>query len=269
MELQKIFLLLRFFNQISCNKGLKAKISCFCICFLCLTPPLPRPKCSRIRKTASFLTSHRLRKNKNQHPWSFTNGAKSVVNVERHQFLRKIANFYQLSEWNENIACFYYFFILEIFKFKYDKLFVRHSASISKFEWFEQPWSLDPENHILCLTLLTSSRKLKVGTNFVGSNAEFTTEKLDGDLIQILLQIHNFQRIIFRIFGHQSRKMVLNKAKKNNKTCLNEVIIQLSSHLPQTGIKDFSISNLLSLFFSRCCWSSFLHKSISWFSWWL
>ena len=31
------------------------------------------------------------------------------------------------------------FFVLEIFKFKYDKVFVRHSASISKFEWFEQP----------------------------------------------------------------------------------------------------------------------------------
>ena len=31
------------------------------------------------------------------------------------------------------------FFVLEIYKFKYDKVFVRHSASISKFEWFEQP----------------------------------------------------------------------------------------------------------------------------------
>ena len=32
-------------------------------------------------------------------------------------------------------------FVLEIFKFKYDKVFVRYSASISKFEWFEQPWN--------------------------------------------------------------------------------------------------------------------------------
>ena len=31
------------------------------------------------------------------------------------------------------------FFVLEIFKFKYDKVFVRYSASISKFKWFEQP----------------------------------------------------------------------------------------------------------------------------------
>ena len=70
-------------------------------------------------------------------------------------FWRKITNFYQLSEWNENsqYVCFitlvysstFYslflsFFVLEIFKFKYDKVFVGHSASISKFQWFEQLW---------------------------------------------------------------------------------------------------------------------------------
>ena len=38
LELQKIFLPVRFFNQISCNKGLKAKISHFLMCFFCLTP---------------------------------------------------------------------------------------------------------------------------------------------------------------------------------------------------------------------------------------
>ena len=33
------------------------------------------------------------------------------------------------------------FFVLEIFKFKYAwQVFVRYSASITKFEWFEQPW---------------------------------------------------------------------------------------------------------------------------------
>ena len=35
-ELQKIFLLVKFFNQILCNKSLKAKISCFFSCFFCL-----------------------------------------------------------------------------------------------------------------------------------------------------------------------------------------------------------------------------------------
>ena len=66
-------------------------------------------------------------------------------------FWRKIVSFYLLSEWNENIcsiaalysstfcSLFLPFFVLEIFKYKY-KVFVRHSASISKFEWFEQLW---------------------------------------------------------------------------------------------------------------------------------
>ena len=43
---QKIFLLVRFFNWISCNKDLKAKISRFFTCFFCLTPL--RLECSRI-----------------------------------------------------------------------------------------------------------------------------------------------------------------------------------------------------------------------------
>ena len=59
LELQKIFLLVRFFNRISCNKDLKAKISRF-TCFFCLTPL--RLECFRSRKTTSFLTSHRLTK---------------------------------------------------------------------------------------------------------------------------------------------------------------------------------------------------------------
>ena len=38
LELQKIFLLVGFFNWISCNKSLKAKISHFFTCFFCLNP---------------------------------------------------------------------------------------------------------------------------------------------------------------------------------------------------------------------------------------
>ena len=75
LELQKIFLLVRFFNWISCNKGLKAKISCFFTCFFCLTPL--GLECSRSRKTASFLTSHRLEKYKNLHQQSFMTGVKT------------------------------------------------------------------------------------------------------------------------------------------------------------------------------------------------
>ena len=51
------------------NKGLKAKISCFFSCFLCLT--CLRLECSRIRKTTEF------------HKWS-----ESVVHFENHQFLK-------------------------------------------------------------------------------------------------------------------------------------------------------------------------------------
>ena len=76
LEFQKIFLLVRFFNWISCNKDLKAKISRFFTCFFCLTPL--RLECSRSRKTASFLTSHTLKKHKNLHPGVFTNGAKTL-----------------------------------------------------------------------------------------------------------------------------------------------------------------------------------------------
>ena len=68
LELQKIFVIVRFFNQISCNKGLKAKISCFFLVFFLFQPPL-RLECSRIRKIASFLMSHRLKKYKNFYLW--------------------------------------------------------------------------------------------------------------------------------------------------------------------------------------------------------
>ena len=86
--------------------------------------------------------------------------------------------------------------------------------------------------------------------SFVGPNAKFTAVKLDGVnyLIQFFLQTHNLQRLVFRIFRHQSSKMISNKAKKITKLASMNGVIQLSSHPPQTGIKGFWISNLLSLF---------------------
>ena len=75
-RLQKIFLMVRFFNWISCNKGLKAKFSCFFVVFFFIyLTPLIR-KFSKIRKTVFFLTSHRLKKYKKLHPRGFTNGVK-------------------------------------------------------------------------------------------------------------------------------------------------------------------------------------------------
>ena len=79
LELQKIFLLVRFFNRISCNKGLKAKISRFFTCFFCLTPL--GLECSRSRKTALFLMM------------SGRNRLKNTVNIENGQFLKENCEF--------------------------------------------------------------------------------------------------------------------------------------------------------------------------------
>ena len=55
-------------------KGWKAKISCFCSCFL--FNPM-RLECLRIRKAALFFPSHRLKKYRNLHPQHFRNGAET------------------------------------------------------------------------------------------------------------------------------------------------------------------------------------------------
>ena len=58
-------------------------------------------------------------------------------------------------------SLFLSFFILEIFKFKYDKFFVRHSTSISKFKWSEQVWTVvDNELSIKVKVLLSEISKL-------------------------------------------------------------------------------------------------------------
>ena len=82
------------------------------------------------------------------HKWS-----ENMVNVENCNFLKVSCNFQSLVwvKWKQSVCSisflysttFYIFFlpfvVLKIFKFKYRKFFVRHSASISKFEWSEQP----------------------------------------------------------------------------------------------------------------------------------
>ena len=97
--------------------------------------------------------SHRLNKYKNLHPWSFTKWSENVVNVENANFLKANCEFLSVIwvKWKQSVCCiillysstfyslFLPFFMLEIFKLKYDKFFVRHSAFIFKFEWFEQP----------------------------------------------------------------------------------------------------------------------------------
>ena len=119
----------------------------FFFLFFCLT--LPRVECSRIRKAASFLKSHGVKKYKNLHWWNFTDGTKAL-NVENNYFLKVNFGFLLVIwvTWKQSVCSIillYYnsfyslflpFFVLEIFKFEYDKFFVRCSASISKFKSF-------------------------------------------------------------------------------------------------------------------------------------
>ena len=90
--------------------------------------------------------------------------SKNVVNVENPQFLKENYEFLSVIclKWEQSVcsitllysstfySLFLPFFVLEIFKFKYDKVFVRHSASISKFEWFEQlcGWNLNKSKNL-------------------------------------------------------------------------------------------------------------------------
>ena len=93
------------------------------------------------------------------HEWS-----ENVVNVENHQVLKINCEFLSVIwiKWKQSVSSttpcsstfyslFLSFFVLEIFIFKYDKFFIRHCASISKFKWFDQPWLYD--NHLLMLML--------------------------------------------------------------------------------------------------------------------
>ena len=73
---------------------------------------------------------------------------------EIHQFLKGNCRLLSVTwaKWKQSIcsvtlpcsstfySLFILFFVLEIFEFKCRNFFVRHSASISKFKWFEQLW---------------------------------------------------------------------------------------------------------------------------------
>ena len=153
LELQKIFLLVGFFNWISCNKSLKAKISHFFTCFFCLNPrgwnvlEAERLLCSwrhighiGWRNTKICIHGASWMEQKCVKCWkSPIFEGKLWVFISYLSEMKIVSMFY-----NPSLFTFYSlflsFFVLEIFKFKYDKVFIRHSASISKFEWFEQPW---------------------------------------------------------------------------------------------------------------------------------
>ena len=120
------------------------------LCFFCLTSL--SLESSRIRKTALFLMSCRLKKYKNLHL-----GASQMVQKHKHWKLQLVESklrvfisyLSQMKAYSKVYSVILYsstlyslslpFFVLEIFKFKYDRFFIRHSVSISKFEWSEQP----------------------------------------------------------------------------------------------------------------------------------
>ena len=146
LELQKIFLILRFFSQIPCNKGLKAKISCF----FCLTPwdwnvlESERPLHSWCHigcgntNTCIHRASQMKQKRGKCWKWQLLKvNCKflSVIWVKWKQPVCFIILIYSSTFY----SLFLPFFVLEISKFQYDKFFIRHCASISKFEWSEQP----------------------------------------------------------------------------------------------------------------------------------
>ena len=133
IQLPKSFLIVRFFNWISCNKGLKAKISCFFLCFFCLN--LLGLECSRIRKTTSFLPSHRpkLQECGKCCKSPIFEGNLQVF-ISYVSEMKTVICPITLPCFNTFYSLFIPFFVLEIFKFKYGQFFCQNSISISKFE---------------------------------------------------------------------------------------------------------------------------------------
>ena len=84
LEVQKIFLLVKFFSQISCNKSLKTKISCFFLCFFCLTP-LRLEYSQKDHFVPDITQAEEIQKpgSTELHEWS-----ENIVNVESCQFLK-------------------------------------------------------------------------------------------------------------------------------------------------------------------------------------
>ena len=122
LELQEIFLLVRFFNQISCNKGLKAKILCFFLFFLFNPPETGMFQNQKEHFICDITQAEEIQKSASTefHKWS-----KNMVNVENRQFEKGNCVFFSyLSEMKTvsmfyNSSLFYYFlyFVSTIFLF--------------------------------------------------------------------------------------------------------------------------------------------------------
>ena len=126
----------------------------FLVCFFLYSPLTHSPRGWNVLESERPLCSlHHIGWWRNTkiciHTWS-----ENMINIENRKFLKGNCEFFWdiWVKWKESVCSitFFYsgtfysfflsFFVLEIFKLKHDKFFVKHSASISKFEWFEQPW---------------------------------------------------------------------------------------------------------------------------------
>ena len=147
LQLQKTSLLVKFFNQISCYKDLKAKISCFFLVFFLFNPPAAgKAKLQKGHFVFDVTQAEEIQKSASTElqKWS-----ENVVNVENCIFffegklqlfisylseMKTVSMFYNSSLFQYFYSFFLLFFVLEIFKFKYDMFFVRNSAAISKLD---------------------------------------------------------------------------------------------------------------------------------------
>ena len=128
LEIQKVFLIVKFFNRTFCKKGLKAKISCF---FSLLF--LFNPRRMKLEKTLYSWPHIGLRNTKKISSTELHKWSESMVNVENCNFLKVSCNFQSLVwvKWKQSVCSisflysttFYIFFlpfvVLKIFKFKY------------------------------------------------------------------------------------------------------------------------------------------------------
>ena len=122
----------------------------FLVFFSVTPPPFPPSWGWKVQAPKRLLRSWRhICTSTELHEWS-----ENVVNVENCNFLKVNCGFLLVIwvKWKQSVrsitllysstfySLFLPFFVLEIYKFKHDKFFVRNSAAISEFDWFEQPW---------------------------------------------------------------------------------------------------------------------------------
>ena len=136
------------------KKGLKAKVSRFFYVFFLFNPPwgwnvleAERPLRSwrhiGWRNTKICIRGASRMERKRGQCWkSPIFEGKLQVFISYLTKIKIVSVFITLLYSSTFYSFFLPFFVLEIFKFKYDMVFIRHSASISRFKWLEQLWQM-------------------------------------------------------------------------------------------------------------------------------